>query len=127
MTSEHDVRHTPCMTEQRSSSVSTPTGASTSRRRRAWTVFAAVSLLALAACASAVSRNGDGMDVGLAVLGLLIVIGIAAGLLASILTPSGDRLSGGGHGSGAWWSGGSDGGGWSDGGGGGGGDGGGGC
>ena len=97
------------------------------RPRLPWMVFSGVTAVALGACLYAAADTGDRTDVGLTLLGGLIVIGIAAALLGAMLTPLPDRPVGA-RSSRSWWGGGGiDAGGWSDGGyGGGGGDGGGG-
>lgn len=51
-------------------------------------------MLALGACVFAALATGSRTNVGLALLGGLIVVGIAAALMDSIVSPSPDQLAG---------------------------------
>jgi len=60
--------------------------------RLCWALFWAASAVALVACAVAAETSGHGSEAPLAVLGGLIVVGIAAALLVSILAPYPDGV-----------------------------------
>ncbi|HSU02021.1 MAG TPA: hypothetical protein VLK03_05685 [Nocardioides sp.] len=101
-------------------SVQSLPSAATSRRRRAWTIFWAVSGAAVSLCFVAALRSSGTTGAGLALVGGLIVVGIAASLMASIVSAAPDQLTGrhgtgggfdGGSGSGGFGGGGFDGGG----------------
>jgi hypothetical protein len=57
-----------------------------SRRRLSWVIFYGVSTLALGACFFAVLETGIPTSAGLALLGGLIVVGIAAALMDPIVS-----------------------------------------
>ena len=61
----------------------------TSARRhwRPWSVFGAVSAAVLGACVVATLRSSGAADAGVVLLGGLIVTGIAAALMSSVVSP----------------------------------------
>ena len=86
-----------------------------SGRRLSWVIFYGVSTLALGACFFAVLDTGNPTSAGLALLGGLIVVGIAAALMDPIVAallepgegrkvPSGSPGKGGGFDGGGYWS-----------------------
>lgn len=58
-----------------------------SRHPRSWAVFGGASTVALGACVLAAFRSGGTTGAGLALMGGLIVVGIAAALVHAILSP----------------------------------------
>lgn len=91
-----------------------------SRHRRSWAVFGGASTVVLGACVLAALRSSGTTGAGLALMGGLIVVGIAAALMQAILSPfpeegAGRRGTGSGF-EGGGFDGGSDGGGGGDGG-----------
>jgi hypothetical protein len=95
-----------------------PFGSATaSRRRRSWLIFWAVSAVALGTCFVATLRSSGTTGAGLVLMGGLIVVGIAAALVASIVSSLPDQLAGGRGMGGGLESGGSGGGGFDGGGG----------
>ena len=64
-----------------------------SRRRRSWTVFGGASTVALGACLVAAFRSSGTTGAGLALMGGLIVVGIAAALMQAALAPFPDEVA----------------------------------
>ncbi|MCP3422454.1 hypothetical protein [Nocardioides pinisoli] len=58
-----------------------------SRHRRSWAVFGGASTVALGACLVAAFRSNGTTGAGLALMGGLIVVGIAAALMQAALAP----------------------------------------
>jgi hypothetical protein len=62
----------------------------TARRRWSWATFWLVSILALGVCLVATLGTGNRSRAALALIGVLIVIGISAAFLDSVLLPIGE-------------------------------------
>jgi hypothetical protein len=75
------LRHTQLMYDRRL------TSAPTFRSRLPWSIFGGVSTVVLGTCFFATLRTSSTTSAGLVLLGGLIVIGIAAALMYSILSP----------------------------------------
>ncbi|MBD3947880.1 hypothetical protein [Nocardioides ganghwensis] len=60
------------------------------RQRRPWSIFGAVSAAVLGACVVATVRSSGAADAGVVLLGGLIVTGIAAALVSSVVSPPPD-------------------------------------
>lgn len=63
-----------------------PTRAKRTSRRLSWSIFCAVSAALLATSLVAALRTGGAADAGVVLLGGLIVIGIAAALMSSVVS-----------------------------------------
>lgn len=79
------LRHTQFMNDRRASS------GIAAHRRLSWALFCGVSALALGACVVAALATGGRSNVAVALLGGLIVVGIAAALMDSIVSPLPDH------------------------------------
>lgn len=79
------LRHTQFMNDRRAFR-----GKAAHRRLR-WALFCGASALALGACVFAALATGNRSNVGLTLLGGLILIGIAAALMDSIVSPLPDH------------------------------------
>ncbi len=79
------MRHTPTM------SVHLASTRGASRRRTSWIVFAVGSVLGLGACVVLALTSGSRSSLGLTLIGGLVMIGVAAALLHSILSPIRDE------------------------------------
>ena len=78
-----------------------------SRRRRSWSIFWAGAVTVLGTCFFAALRSSGATSAGLVLIGGSVVVGIAAALMYSVVSPlpaqlaSGQRMRGGFDGGGA--------------------------